>query len=121
MMQPQQAIVSLGSNVADGETRLQKALEWLASVMTDISDSGIYTSEAVNGTGCYYNMVVKGKTILGVDEFEAQAKAMEKQQGRVRPSQQVALDIDLVQLGSTVVRPAELCRLYFLQGFRLLP
>lgn len=110
----------MGSNLPDGEARLRDALQWLCTILSDVSHSGIYTSSALKGDGTYFNVVVRGFTTLSVEEFEKLAKEKETKNGRIRPSEEVALDIDLISLGSAVVRPAELCRLYFLQGMRAL-
>lgn len=120
MKDAQQAIISMGSNVEDGEKILTQTLEWLRTFMTDIKASCIYKSRSTDGKGSYYNLVVKGMTTLTSEEFEIIAKKKESESGRKRPSEHVNLDIDLVALGAEVVRPTELCRLYFLQGLELL-
>lgn len=120
MKHAQEALISLGSNVPQGRENIAMALRWLRTFMTDVADSGIYTSDALSGNGSYFNAVVKGFMTLNAQDFEILAKEKETQAGRVRPSEKVALDIDLVRLGSSIIRPAELCRLYFLQGCKAL-
>ena len=115
-----EAIISMGSNIADGYARLDDALSWLRrGVLADMTDSGIYTSEATDGNGLYFNVVVRGNTSLSVEEFESLAKKKERDAGRIPNAAEVVLDIDLVSLGDIIVRPAELCRLYFLQGLNI--
>lgn len=120
MINQQLAVISMGSNLPNGKEKLQEALEWISQYMTETIQSDIYTSEATDGNGSYFNVVVEGKMRLSAEEFEVLAKEHEKISGRERPSKTVALDIDLVSLGGNVIRPAELCRLYFLQGYNSL-
>lgn len=119
-MSNKKALISMGSNMTDGDKRLRNALAWLSTLLSDMTDSGIFTSEALTGDGTYFNVVVCGLTTLSAEEFETLAKRKEAASGRVRPSNQVTLDIDLVRLDNEIVRATELDRCYFVEGLHRL-
>lgn len=111
----------MGSNTPDAADRLRRALRWLATVATDIRATDIYPTEAVGGaTGSYLNLVAECLTTLSADEFERQAKSMERREGRERHSHTVSLDIDLVSHDGVDIRPGEYSRSYFREGLRRL-
>lgn len=116
-------IISLGSNLPgdDGEASVNDAVTWLRRMMTDVCASTVYTTPALGAKGNdYTNCVIAGYTTLSADRLEVLAKEYEIARGRTeetRLADIVPIDIDLVVYGTDTIRPRELTRSYFLQGF----
>lgn len=117
-------LLSLGSNCPDGELRLQRAEEWLRTGFTDVVTSGIYTSKALNAASPdYFNMVALISSTLSVTDMTSAAKVYETSCGRTPASKfrgLVEMDVDIIAAGSTILRPDEYTRPYFLRGLSLL-
>lgn len=92
-------LLGLGSNV-DPRDHLPWALDQLNLLLSSMSCSPVYESEAVGCRGDnYLNLVVAGETSLELAEFSAILKRLEDQQGRVRGPKkgvQQPLDIDIL-------------------------
>ncbi len=117
----QKAIISIGSNSADRQAQMQQALDFIQTILEDARHTDIYpTAPCYGAHGEYLNAVVTGYTTLTSQEIEQRAKMYERERGRRPHSAIVPIDIDLVSLGSILVRPRELQRPYFVQGMTLL-
>lgn len=93
-------------------------------MLSDPQCSDIYSTPALNGKSPdYLNMVVRGYTDLEASTLCAMCKEQEAKCGRSPLSKQrgvVELDIDLVQYGNVILRPADLMRPYVQRGLQTL-
>lgn len=97
--------LSLGSNV-DRHKNITAALDALSLLLDDMVISRIFESESVGFAGRnFFNLVVGGKTSLGVGELTQKLKAIEDENGRVRTGPKFSprtLDIDILLYGDAV-------------------
>ncbi len=114
-------ILCLGSNTNDRRQRIIAACQWLASVMTIEAQSDIYDTPPFSGVGSdYVNTVVAISTDLTLETIDALCKEYERREGRddtCRSRGIVPIDMDVVIYGDTIVRPHEVSRYYFQQGY----
>ena len=114
-------LLSIGSNVVDRIARVNDALTWLSEIIADFRHSTIYATAPYSGVGDEYaNCVAEGFVDLSVDEISALTKEREVAAGRTKDSKisgKVPLDIDIVIYNDTVLRPKELDRQYFSEGY----
>ncbi|MFT2090305.1 2-amino-4-hydroxy-6-hydroxymethyldihydropteridine diphosphokinase [Paraglaciecola sp. 2405UD69-4] len=106
--------ISIGSNV-DKEINTKAGLNSLSLTFDDLVLSAVYESEAVGFEGSnFYNLVVKAKTSLAVEEVCRTLKSIEKQHGRKRSEQKFSprtLDLDLLLYDQVILEePVELPR-----------
>lgn len=118
-------LLSIGSNCPDCEGHMESANRWLLKNFTDVVTSGVYSSAAFNGTSPdYLNMVALGSSPLPVTEVTALGKDFERACGRTPASKDcgcVEMDIDIIAVDRTILRPEEFTRAYFCRGYGLLP
>ncbi|MBD5244382.1 MAG: hypothetical protein HDS02_04645 [Bacteroides sp.] len=116
--------VSLGSNVAERQLKIAEALQCLKALMSDMLVSDSYVTPALNGIDSdYMNAVATGVISIGVDEFSALCKDIERNLGRSPASKQrgeVEIDLDLVVCDGKIIRPSDFSREYFQRGYRQL-
>ncbi len=91
--------LSLGSNI-NRKLNITSCLDSLTNAFGEIKCSPVYESEPVGFQGnCFYNLVVKIKTSLSLDELTAFLKEIEDQNGRIRGGEKFSsrtLDIDVI-------------------------
>ncbi|WP_035370947.1 2-amino-4-hydroxy-6-hydroxymethyldihydropteridine diphosphokinase [Acinetobacter guillouiae] len=91
--------LALASN-RDPQQNFQKAFAQIAHLGM-VSFSPIYLIPCRDGIGAdYWNAACLVQSQLSVDEMLSLLKKMEADSGRVRPSHQISLDIDLIAWGS---------------------
>ncbi|MFW1966463.1 2-amino-4-hydroxy-6-hydroxymethyldihydropteridine diphosphokinase [Acinetobacter guillouiae] len=91
--------LALASN-RDPQQNFQKAFAQIA-YLGMVSFSPIYLIPCRDGIGAdYWNAACLVQSQLSVDEMLSLLKKMEAESGRVRPSHQISLDIDLIAWGS---------------------
>lgn len=91
--------LALASN-RDPQQNFQKAFAQIAHLGM-VSFSPIYLIPCRDGIGAdYWNAACLVRSQLSVDEMLSLLKKMEADSGRVRPSHQISLDIDLIAWGS---------------------
>lgn len=114
-------VICLGSNTTDRHSRLRRALSWLATSIKLDCSSSIYDTPPYSGVGGEYsNAVVKGSSALGFEELESLCKSYEVMEGRdtdCRLAGIVPIDVDIVIYDGEAMRPGELSRYYFTQGY----
>lgn len=117
-------LLSIGSNCPCGREMMAKAIEWLHANFTDVNTSGIYRTQALNGRSAdYLNMVARASSPQTPGDVAAMAKEFERQCGRSPLSKSsgcVEMDVDVIAADSTVLRPDEFTRAYFIRGFEML-
>lgn len=122
-----EAIVCIGSNVADARQRVTGAIQWLKSLIPDAVHSGPYPTApegACAGQREYINAVLAGNTNLHAQQLSAMFKNYEREQGRLpehKAESRIIIDVDLVCHGEDIVKPAEFNSDYFKKGFKMLP
>ena len=73
----------------------------LISNLGEVQFSKIYVIPCRDGVGAdYWNAACLLKTAMSVDDIIALLKKMEADSGRVRPSHQISLDVDLIAWGN---------------------
>ena len=71
------------------------------SRLGEVQFSNIYVIPCRDAVGAdYWNAACLLKTVMSVDDIIALLKKMEADSGRVRPSHQISLDVDLIAWGS---------------------
>jgi len=118
-------LLSFGSNCPEGVSMMARAEQWLHEHFADVTTSGVYRSKALNGTSAdYFNMIARGQSALPVTEVAAMGKAFERECGRTPASKAcgcVEMDVDVIAVDRTILRPEEFTRTYFRKGYELLP
>lgn len=110
-------ILSIGSNVAERESKISDAVEAICSLAENCKKSDICESPDFNGIGKpYLNILIKGKTDLNLSEFQSKIKDIEKNLGR-KPSSKssgiMPVDIDIVIWNGNIIDPEEYRRPHF--------
>lgn len=117
-------LLSLGSNCPAAPLKMVAAERWLRAMFTVVRTSGVYATRALNGVSPdYLNMLAEVDSDLSVEQMVETAKMEERAEGRTPESKLrgvVELDIDVIQVGNTILRPEEFARAYFAEGFRRL-
>lgn len=100
-----EVFLSLGSNI-DRERHIRSAISGLHELLTEVTVSSVYESEAVGFSGeNFYNLVVKGTCRSDLSTLSKQLKALEDVHGRDRQGPRFSartLDIDIVLFGDQV-------------------
>ncbi len=113
-------LVSIGSNCKKAAEMMARADRWISERFSVVESSGVYSSKALNGISSdYLNEVIVLESGLSVTEITAAAKDFERQCGRSELSKSagaIEMDIDIIQVDNTILRPSEFTRAYFLTG-----
>lgn len=113
--------IGLASNTPDRAEQIERAIDFLKSMLTQVTVSEIYEADAFNGKDKpYLNAVVHGKSQFGYDNTVTRLKAYEVSQGRTderSASGEVPIDLDLVIWDSRIRRPKDFERPYFNKGY----
>jgi 2-amino-4-hydroxy-6-hydroxymethyldihydropteridine diphosphokinase len=117
--------LSLGSNLeptAECERHLQAAHAELATYITELQCSSIYTTPAEgHAHGTYANSVVRGFTTMSEEELETALKALERAHGRTPADKlvgRVPLDLDIIRWNESIVRPRNWQMNYMQSGLK---
>lgn len=106
--------LSLGSNLGDRETNLEKALTRLLSVLSSLEVSGIYETQALYRTDqpAFLNMVVRGFGTFSWQVFLDETQTIEKELGRDRRTEERngprSIDIDILHFGNRTIHSKRL-------------
>lgn len=119
---PIPCIIGVGSNTADREERVNRAIEHVCHFLTKCSVSSIYESEAINGKDApYINAVIHGFSPISSNALVRFLKDWEAHEGRRQDDVtkgEVPIDLDLVIYDSRILRPKDFERHYFNIGYR---
>lgn len=114
-------VLCLGSNSADRHQQMGSAIEWICSQLGDVERSSTYETISDNGIGApYLNTVIAGTTDMEIHTFTTLVKNKEAQCGRTPGSKlngDISIDIDIIIWDGIPVRPQELGKTYFQQGY----
>ena len=99
--------LSLGSNIGDRFSNLQKAIRYLSESTTILKESSIYETAPVGAIkqNNFYNMMIEVKTYFSADELLLQCLGIEKKIGRIREKKwgPRLIDIDIITFGQEEV------------------
>ena len=114
-------VISLGSNLPDGEAMIAQCVERLSGLITFDSALWVYTTPAISGKGPdYYNCVMSGVTLTDFIELSVKAKDVEYAMGRTEECKRlgaVPIDIDIVIFDNEIKRPRDFVQQYFTIGY----
>ena len=115
------AILSIGTNHPDRDSRITDAIQWLTGTFRVQSCSEVYEMPAINGTDRpYLNAVAAIATDTCLPEFIDLLKCYEAQCGRTPQSKAagvIPIDIDVIIWNDTIMRPREFAYDYFTKGY----
>lgn len=99
----------IGSNISEKSAIVTKVSAEVASMLSDAVISGPLTEPDYTGVGRdYCNMLVAGRTGLGLNELKKRFKEIEIRYDRQPGNKtEVALDIDVVVFAGQVIKPTE--------------
>lgn len=117
--------ISIGSNTADREHRVLRAISNLEKLFPDFKASAVYSTPCHNGLPCMYsNAVGIVESSLEVEKIEVMLKALETENGRALSGPErrtnVPLDLDIVVDGDNILRPKDYARPHFRIGYEAL-
>ena len=119
---PTPCTIGVGSNSADREERVNRAIEQVSKFLTRCSVSSVYESDAINGKDApYLNAVIHGLSPVNSTALVKFLKDWEIQEGRGQDDVakgEVSIDLDLVIYESRILRPKDFERHYFNIGYR---
>lgn len=112
-------VISIGSNLPDGQQHVEKAIGWLRSIGHSCESSAIYSTPSISGDGTlYFNAVLRGKFPYGPEALSERCKQYEAACGRIRvKGKPVVIDLDVVMFNSLILRPNDASRSYFKLGY----
>lgn len=119
---PPPCTIGVGSNTADREERVNRAIEHVTHLLSKSSVSSVYESDAINGKDApYLNAVIHGLSPVNSTALVKFLKEWEIEEGRQQDDVahgQVSIDLDLVIFDSRILRPKDFERHYFNIGYR---
>lgn len=119
--QPQEYVISIGSNSHGKHDNVARAVEWLSGMMSVFRASDIYETLPVSGIGdTYCNAVTVGICSLTYEELTSRVKHYETENGRTQESRSmgiVPIDLDIVMVGDEVIRESDFNRSFFKVGY----
>lgn len=118
------AIISIGSNCGDRKDNILKAIDYIKTIASIVSHSGIYESPDFTGTGKkYLNCIAEIETPLSFNKQRECFKAFEKECGRtpeLKERGEVPVDIDIIVWGNEILRNKDYNSSYFKAGLALM-
>jgi len=105
--------IALGSNLGDRRAHLERAIERLRAILTNLHASSIIETDPVavpDYQPPYLNAMVVGETALEPEALLDALRAIERDHGRARPSFRAArtLDLDVILHGDLVRHTGDL-------------
>lgn len=114
-------IISIGSNTAEKNNNVLKALNWFEGISDSFVSSGIYETPEVHGRGeSYMNAVGRGYVSCNFETLLNLCKRYELLFGRtdeMRLLGKVPIDIDIVVWNDDIIRPLDFNREFFQIGY----
>lgn len=106
-------ILALGSNVADSQQQLEKALRLCNPLVSIKQTTPVVVTAAIGITAPpFANQMVRGTTLLPLQELNEKLKDIELQLGRKRSGNIIAIDIDIMQYDEQRLHPDDWDRQY---------
>ncbi|MDE7464818.1 MAG: 2-amino-4-hydroxy-6-hydroxymethyldihydropteridine diphosphokinase [Muribaculaceae bacterium] len=116
--------ISIGSNCGDRRGEVTMALHWLYGLGGALSASSIYETPEIHGLDRpYINAVAALDIDLEPMVLNKRLKEYERSRGRdeeCRHRGDVPIDIDLVAIADTILRPKDFSHEFFQIGYRQL-
>jgi 2-amino-4-hydroxy-6-hydroxymethyldihydropteridine diphosphokinase len=114
-------VICIGSNTADRAQIIEKTVETLGGMLSNMRKSDVYECESHSGIGnSYFNTVIQGGTTLSYEQLHAATKQMERDMGRTPQSKitgVMPLDIDIVLCNDEVIHPQDYELYHFRHGY----
>ena len=101
--------IMIGSNTGDRKSHIDNAVEALREYVGGITVTHDIDNPDFTGVGPdYLNRLLSGTTALPLERLKTVVKAIETRLGRDRRDPAiVAIDIDIVVYGDTIIKPSE--------------
>lgn len=119
-----EAVICLGSNVDCRRAKIDGAIDGLGGVCEVLESTGIYETEADNHTDApFFNLVMRCRCTLSLDEMLACCKELEARAGRLSESKATGimpLDVDIIVWDGRVIDPRQYAKPYFTLGYKRL-
>ena len=113
-------VISIGSNSADRDIQLAKAIDWLSSIAKSIKASSVYCTESINHVDNeYMNAVAVCESEHSHNDLNDMLKQYEINCGRCKESKLngvIPIDLDIVIANDIILRPVDYNREYFKIG-----
>lgn len=119
LMNQHSIILSLGTNVSDGIDTLCKAEQTLRSWIKLDSCSRMLKNPAIGmkeGTNDFYNMLIKTKTTLPLQDIMLLVKKLESMMGnttQLRSMGIIRMDMDIIIWDDEIIKPNDTEREYY--------
>lgn len=117
-------VISIGSNSADRDIQLAKAIDWLSSIAKSIKASSVYCTESINHVDNeYMNAVAVCESEHSHNDLNDMLKQYEINCGRSKESKLngvIPIDLDIVIANDIILRPVDYNREYFKIGWNKL-
>lgn len=115
-------IISIGSNITEGESEVNTAIASLAGCHEIVSLTPTYRSPDIHGDSRppYTNAIAIIESDIDTELLNLHLKEYEKSRGRVAGSSEVIIDLDLVCRDDLVLRQRDYNAPYFVKGLYLL-
>lgn len=114
-------VISIGSNSADRDIQLAKAIDWLSSIAKSIKASSVYCTEAINHVDNeYMNAVAVCESEHSHNDLNDMLKQYEINCGRSKESKLngvIPIDLDIVIANDIILRLVDYNREYFKIGW----
>lgn len=114
-------VISIGSNSADRDIQLAKAIDWLSSIAKSIKASSVYCTESINHVDNeYMNAVAVCESEHSHNDLNDMLKQYEINCGRSKESKLngvIPIDLDIVIANDIIQRPVDYNREYFKIGW----
>ena len=114
-------VISIGSNSADRDIQLAKAIDWLSSIAKSIKASSVYCTESINHVDNeYMNAVAVCESEHSHNDLNDMLKQYEINCGRSKESKLngvIPIDLDIVIANDIILRPVDYNREYFKIGW----
>ena len=114
-------VISIGSNSADRDIQLAKAIDWLSSIAKSIKASSVYCTESINHVDNeYMNAVAVCESEHSHNDLNDMLKQYEINCGRSKESKLngvIPIDLDIVIANDIILRPVDYKREYVKIGW----
>lgn len=114
-------ILSLGSNVKEGDSLLHEAKTIAETWFADVTCTSILENPAIDfiiSPTMYHNMLMKVNTSLSKEEVKSLTKRMESLLGdtkNLRDMGVVTMDVDMIYYDNILLKPKDIERDYYLK------
>lgn len=116
-----EAVLSVASNMPDGQKKLTETLDWLEQSFPPMRCSRAYGTKALHGHSTYWNAVAMVWCNMSCERLNQVLKQREADEGRteeMRKKKMVPIDIDIVVFDGKILRPIDFEQDFFQIGWK---